>query len=126
MKYTNITPSLGVELATGTQMADFTNDEVTALKQLAAEHRTVVVREQNMDMQGQAEFGHRLGPLMSCPSNKPDLPEELVIIRTGPKSRAVVGQGWHSDVSSEAVPPGVFMLRMEVVSPSSRHPLLTC
>ena len=39
MKYTNITPSFGVELAAGTQLAEFTNDEVTALKQLAAELR---------------------------------------------------------------------------------------
>ena len=118
MKYTNITPSFGVELAAGTQLAEFTDDEVTALKQLAAERGIVVIREQKMDMKGQAEFGHRLGALMNTPVNKTDTPEELIVIRAGPKSKAVAGQGWHSDVSSEAVTPGLSMLRMEVVPPS--------
>ena len=88
MKYTNITPSFGVELATGTQLAEFTDDEVTALKQLAAERGIVVVREQKMDMKGQAEFGHRLGALMNAPVNKTDTPEELIVIRAGPKSQS--------------------------------------
>jgi taurine dioxygenase len=118
MEYNNITPSFGVELATGTQLADFTKDEVTALKQLAAERGIVVARDQKMDMKTQAEFGHRLGTLMNSPVNKPDIPEELIVIHAGPKSKAVAGQGWHSDVSSEAVPPGLSMLRMEVVPPS--------
>jgi len=118
MKYTHITPSFGVELAAGTQLAALTDREVTALKQLAAEHGIVVVRDQKMDKQGQAKFGHRLGSLMNSPVNRPDTPEELIVIRAGPKSKAVAGQGWHSDVSSEAVPPGLSMLRMEVVPPS--------
>ena len=60
MKYSNITPSFGVVLAAGTQLTAFTDKEVTALKQLAAERGIVVVREQEMDMEGQAEFGRRL------------------------------------------------------------------
>ena len=118
MKYTNITPSFGVELAAGTQLTAFTDKEVTALKQLAAERGIVVVREQEMDMEGQAEFGRRLGSLMSAPVSKMDTSEELLVIRAGPKSKTVAGQGWHSDVSSEAAPPGLSMLRMEVVPPS--------
>ena len=118
MNYTNITPSFGVELNAGTQLAEFTDEEVSALKHLAAERGIVVVREQKMDMKGQAEFGHRLGALMNAPVNKTDIPEELIVIRAGPKSKAVAGQGWHTDVSSEAVTPGLSMLRMEVVPPS--------
>ena len=125
MKYTNVTTSFGVELATGTQLADFTGNEVTALKQLATEHGIVVFRGQNMDRQGQAKFGHRLGQLMSSPSNKPDIPEELIIIRAGPKSKAVAGQGGHSDVSSEAVPPDCLccewkLFRLAAETPSSQ------
>ena len=67
MKYTNITPSFGVELVSGTQLQDFTDDEVTALKQLAAERGIVVARDQEMDMKTQAEFGRRLGRLMNSP-----------------------------------------------------------
>ena len=43
MKYSNITPSFGVELAAGTQLTAFTDKEVTALKQLAAEYNAQYV-----------------------------------------------------------------------------------
>ncbi|MEM7016318.1 MAG: TauD/TfdA family dioxygenase, partial [Pseudomonadota bacterium] len=107
MKYTNITPSFGAELEHGTQLSDFTDDDVSALKQLAAERGVVVARDQDMDMQTQAAFGRRLGTLMKTPVNKPGIPEELIVIHAGPKSKAVAGQGWHSDVSSEAITPGL-------------------
>ena len=118
MEYTRISPLFGAELADGTQLADFSDGEVAALKQLAAERGVVVARNQNMDMHTQANFGHRLGTLMTSPVNKPGIPEELIVIHAGPKSRMAAGEGWHSDVSSELVPPGLSMLRMEVV-PSS-------
>jgi len=118
MEYSSINPSFGVELANGTQLVNFNDDDVTALKQLAAERGIVVARNQDMDMQAQAEFGHRLGTPMTTPVNNPGIPEELIVIKAGPKSKAVAGQQWPSDVSSEPVPPGLSMLRMEVV-PSS-------
>jgi taurine dioxygenase len=118
MKFSRITPLFGAELANGTQLVDFSDDDVAALKQLAAERGVVVARDQTMDMNTQAEFGHRLGTLMNSPVNKPDIPEELIVIQAGPKSKAVAGEAWHSDVSSEAIPPGLSMLRMEIVPES--------
>lgn len=118
MKFTNITPTFGVELSSDYQLLHFSDDELVALKQLAAERGIVVARNQTMDMKTQAEFGHRLGSVMKTPVNKPDIPEELIVIHAGPKSKIAAGGRWHSDVSSEAVPPGLSMLRMEVVPPS--------
>ena len=118
MECTNITPSFGVELNRDSQLVEFSQDEVVALKQLAAERGIVVARDQNMDVNTQAEFGKRLGTIMDAPVKRPDIPEGLILIQAGPKSKSVAGEAWHSDVSSEAVPPGLSMLRMEVV-PSS-------
>ncbi len=118
MNYNPITPSFGAELISGTQLTQLTDDEVTSLKQLAAERGVVVARDQAMDMHQQVAFGHRLGNIMDAPPSKSDVPEGLILIQAGPKSKAVAGNGWHSDVSSEAIPPGLSMLRMEVV-PSS-------
>jgi taurine dioxygenase len=118
MNFNSITPSFGVEIAGDPQLADFSDKEVAELKQLAAERGVVVVRNQFMDVHAQVEFGRRLGTLMNTPINKPDIPEELIVIHAGPKSKGAAGEGWHSDVSSEAVTPGLSMLRMEVV-PSS-------
>lgn len=118
MDYSEITPSFGVELNRGIQLVDLSEDDVSALIQLAAERGVVVAREQRMDVDAQAEFGKRLGTVMDAPYKKPDFPEGLIRIQAGPKSQNVAGNGWHSDVSSEAIPPGLSMLRMEVV-PSS-------
>ncbi|NKC01579.1 MAG: taurine dioxygenase [Pseudomonadales bacterium] len=118
MKYSDITPTFGAELAAGTQLTELSDDNVIALKQLAAERGIVVARDQNMDVHDQAAFGHRLGPIMDAPQKIPDVPDGLILIQAGPKSRAVAGQKWHSDVSSEPIPPGISMLRMEVVPPS--------
>lgn len=118
MNFTNITPTFGAELADGSQLTQFSDGQVAELKQLAAERGVVVVRDQAMDVHAQVEFGHRLGSLMDSPVNKPDIPKELIVIHTGPKSKGAAGEGWHSDVSSEAITPGLSMLRMEVV-PSS-------
>ena len=118
MKYSPITPSFGVELNAGAQLLDFSDQDVVALKQLAAERGVVVARDQNMDVHDQVAFGNRLGTLMRSPNTQPEVPDGLIRIQAGPKSKAVAGEGWHSDVSSEAIPPGLSMLRMEVV-PSS-------
>ena len=127
MKFTNITPAFGVELSNDCQLLEFSDDDVVALKQLAAEHGIVVARNQIMDMKTQAEFGHRLGSVMKTPVNKPDIPEELIVIHAGPNSKNAAGERWHSDVSSEAVPPGLSMLRMEVVPRvAETHSLRIC
>lgn len=118
MEYTCITPSFGAELDRDTQLTGFTDDELTALKQLAAERGVVVARNQKMDVHTQADFGQRLGSIMDSPIENPDVPNGLILIQAGPKSKKVAGQAWHSDVSSEAVPPGLSMLRMEVVPQS--------
>ncbi|MEE2783883.1 MAG: TauD/TfdA family dioxygenase [Pseudomonadota bacterium] len=118
MKYADITPTFGAELEQGTQLAEISDDDVIALKQLAAERGVVVARNQIMDVHSQARFGRRLGPIMDSPKKIPDVPEGLILIQAGAKSKTVAGQQWHSDVSSEAIPPGLSMLRMEVVPAS--------
>ena len=75
MDYSEITPSFGVELNQGIQLVDLSEDDVSALIQLAAERGVVVAREQRMDVDAQAEFGKRLGTVMDAPYKKPDFPE---------------------------------------------------
>ena len=43
---------------------------------------------------------------------------ELIVIKANEHSKRVAGEGWHSDVSSNAQPPGLSMLRMEIVPES--------
>jgi len=120
MKFSDITPTFGVELSDGIQLTEFTDADVSALKQIAAERGVVVARNEVMDGVAQAAFGSRLGQIMDSPVKLPDVPEGLMRIQAGPKTKpkTVAGNGWHSDVSSEAITPGLSMLCMEIVPPS--------
>ena len=115
LHYSPITPRFGVELGGSKPLLTFSDNEVGALVKIAAERGVVVARDQDMTPDQQADFAHRLGRPLTTPVNKGKLPEELLLIQANEKSKGVAGNGWHSDVSSAAKPPGLSMLRMEVV-----------
>ena len=117
LPHTPISPRFGAELD-GVTLTELCADGVEALQQLAAERGVVVAREQVMTVDEQAEFAHRLGPLTTYPARHEGVPPELLLIRADEHSRAVAGQAWHSDISSEVTPPALSMLRMEIVPPS--------
>ena len=118
IRHSSITPKFASELDRGQQIKNFSDQEITALNQLAAERGVIVARDQDMDMNEQAAFAHRLGTPLESPVNKEDIPPKLLVIKANENSKKVAGQGWHSDVSSAAEPPGLSMLRMEVVPES--------
>ena len=112
-----MSPRFGAELD-GVTLTELGADGVEALQQLAAERGVVVARDQVMTVDEQAQFAHRLGPLTTYPARHEGVPPELLLIRADEHSRAVAGQAWHSDISSEVTPPALSMLRMEIVPPS--------
>lgn len=112
---TKITPNLGSELSPNYQLIDFDDSQVASLKVLAAQRGVVVARDQIMNVEQQAAFAHRLGEPLTTPVNDASVPPELIVIKADENSKRAAGQGWHSDVSSEKEPPGLSMLRMEVV-----------
>ena len=117
VEYRALSPKFGAELV-DVKLLDLSGDEVTALQQLAAERGVVVARDQTMTVNEQVDFARQLGPLTTYPVRDPDVPPELLVIHADGDSRAAAGTGWHTDISSEACPPSLSMLRMEAV-PSS-------
>ena len=115
LAHQNITPGLGAELGQEIQLNTISAAEIDELKQLAAERGILVARAQVMTLQQQADFAHRLGEPLTRPMNPPEIPPELIQIKADHNSKRAAGEGWHSDVSSESEPPGLSMLRMEVV-----------
>ncbi len=111
-----ISPRFGSELQ-GVTLLDLTDDGVEALQQLGAERGVLVVRDQLMTLEQQAEFARRLGETTIYPA-KEGVPPELLTIHADENSRHVAGQGWHTDISSERTPPALSMLRMEIVPES--------
>jgi len=112
-----ISPRFGSELE-GVTLLGLTDDGVEDLKQLGAERGVLVVRDQVMTVEQQAEFARRLGEVTIYPQKAEGIPPELLTIHADEHSKHVAGQGWHTDISSERKPPGLSMLRMEIVPAS--------
>lgn len=99
----------------GFRLLDLDAAGIAELVQLIAERGVVAVRDQPMTIEQQVAFGARLGPLHIHPAYAdPEHPEALRI-HTDANSRYTAGEGWHSDVSCDLEPPGISMLRIEVV-----------
>ncbi|MGH1490384.1 MAG: TauD/TfdA dioxygenase family protein [Acidimicrobiales bacterium] len=117
LEHRPISPRFGSELD-GVTLLDLTDSGVEALKQLGAERGVLVARDQVMTKEQQAEFAHRLGELTMYPVKEDGALPELLTIHADGNSKHVAGQGWHTDISSEAKPPALSMLRMEIVPDS--------
>ena len=118
LPFTPVSPKFGAELSANIRLLDLDDSGIEALQQLAAECGVLVVRDQMMTQDEQVGFARRLGKLFETPMNRGKAPDELIVIHADEKSKYVAGSQWHSDVSSEEVPPGLSMLRLEEV-PSS-------
>ena len=75
LNFNSITPKLGVELLIDKPLVEFSETQVNDLVQLAAERGVVVVRDQKMTPQQQADFAYKLGHPLTSPINKGKLPE---------------------------------------------------
>ena len=118
LPFTPVSPKFGAELAPDIRLLDLDDNGIEAFQQLAAERGVLVVRDQVMTPDEQVCFARRLGELFETPMNRGRFPDELIVIHADEKSKYVAGSEWHSDVSSEEVPPGLSMLRLEEVPPS--------
>ena len=108
-----ITPRFGAELVNA-QLHELDEEGASSLTYLLGERGVVVCREQRMTADHQVALGQLLGPVHTLPAFvDPDRPE-LVVIHADEHSAGSADQ-WHSDVSCEARPPAISMLRMEVV-----------
>ena len=99
---------------TGARLLDLDDAQVAELEVLIAERGVVAVRDQEMTLEEQIEFGRRLGPLHVHPAYADPVHPEALRIHADADSRYAAGEGWHSDVSCDLEPPGISMLRIEV------------
>ena len=112
-----LSPNFGAELDHKLTLVSLSDTDVEALKLAIAQAGVLVARDQEMTADTQAQFAARLGELF--PSAKPSqtTPEGLIRIKADERSQGAPGTTRHSDVSSDARPPSISMLRMEVVPP---------
>lgn len=115
---TDLTPAIGTELR-GVQLAELGAGELDEIAQLAAERCVVFFRDQQMSLEQQVAVGRGLGELHRFPGVKgpTGMPREIMVVHADANSKAVPGEGWHSDVSCDERPPALSMLRVETIPP---------
>ena len=99
----------------GVKLLSLSDDEIAEVKQLLAERGVLVFRDQSMSLAQQIELGRRFGKLHVHPAFAHKEHPEALRIHADADSSYAAGEAWHSDVSCDLEPPGISMLRIEVV-----------
>ena len=109
MQITNVTPTLGAEIAGIDLSVPLDAATVDRLRQVWLDRKVLIFRDQRLTRDQHKAFGRCFGDLHIHPShragmNRHDDPE-LFIIDTKADAKQSNGEAWHSDVSCETVPP---------------------
>lgn len=107
---------VGTELR-GLTLRQASDEQVQAIKTLLAERGVLVFRDQRMTLEEHIALGRRFGKLHVHPAFADKQHPEALRIHADANTRHAAGEGWHTDVSCDLEPPGISMLRLEVVPP---------
>jgi taurine dioxygenase len=101
-----LTPIIGAEIAGIDLSRPLPDAQFEELRRALAENLVIFLRDQAITPAQQLEFGRRFGALHLHPAapHEPGHPE-LMIIRTDADATRANGEGWHSDVSCDELPP---------------------
>jgi taurine dioxygenase len=116
-----LNPVIGAEIG-GLDLREPLSDEAVASVQDALnEHQVVFFRDQDITPEQQLAFGRRFGELHVNPSvrSKPRAEwTEILAVYADDKTKRVVGDKWHADVSCDEKPPYASILHMSIVPPT--------
>ncbi|WP_374570009.1 TauD/TfdA dioxygenase family protein [Phenylobacterium sp.] len=109
---TPISPHIGAEIR-GVDLSQPVGGQLLAdIRQAWADWMVLVFRDQRLDREAHKAFGRHFGRLHVHPMhhNRPDQDPEILVVKTTAKSAYTAGEGWHADVTCDAVPPMGSML----------------
>lgn len=107
MKLSPLTPGFGSEVF-DVDLADLAVADVAAIKQAFVERKVLVFRDQDLSRDDHKRFGQLFGELHVHPGHRTfdrDGDPEIFVVHTTEASANSNGEGWHSDVSCETIPP---------------------
>ena len=105
-----LTGSLGAEI-TDLQLSQLSDSMFDDLCQTLWQHQVLVLRNQNLSIENHRALGQRFGELHFHPAFPgPEGFEEVLVIKNQGKANTIT-EVWHSDVSCDARPPSISILR---------------
>jgi taurine dioxygenase len=102
----SLTPHLGAEIDGLDLSQPLDGHQLRDLHRAFAEWGVLVFRDQHLDREAHKAFGRYFGDLHVHPMNHSRVTDpEVLIVKTTKDSPYTAGDGWHTDVSCDAVPP---------------------
>lgn len=109
---TPISPHIGAEVR-GVDLSKSISEELMAdIRAAWADWLVLAFRDQRLDREAHKAFGRRFGRLHVHPMHhgRPDQDPEILVVKTTAQSAYTAGEGWHTDVSCDPIPPMASML----------------
>ena len=101
-----LTPHLGAEVAGLDLSQPLSDAQLADMRRAFMDWSVLVFRDQHLDREDHKRFGRYFGALHTHPMNySRDGDPEILKIRTTADSAYTADDGWHTDVTCDAIPP---------------------
>lgn len=106
-----LTPHIGAEISGIDLSKPLSNAQARDVRQAWLDHMVLVFRDQTLTRDAHKGFGRLFGKLHVHPLNHSRSgDEEVLVVKTTKDSAYTAGNGWHTDVTCEEIPPMGSML----------------
>ncbi len=113
-----LTPHIGAEIRGVDLSRPLGNDEFSAIYQAWLDWKVLVFRDQQLDREQHKAFARRFGKLHVHPmQHSYGGDPEILVVETTAKSAYTAGDGWHTDVTCDEIPPLGSMLYVTETPP---------
>ena len=124
-----VTPLIGAEVS-GVNLTKLTGEELGQIKAAFLKHLVLFFRDQDLSIEEHIAFGRHFGDLHLHPAGADympheGLPAEILRIHADENTKRTAGDKWHSDVSCDAEPPAISILKLEVLPTSGGDTLFS-
>ena len=102
----SLTPHIGAEVQHVDLAAPLSNEQAQDIHDAWLDWKILVFRDQHLDRDQHKAFGRRFGRLHVHPmQHKYGGDPEILTVKTTAKSPYTAGDGWHTDVTCDPIPP---------------------
>ncbi len=108
IEVTTLTPHMGAEIHGVDLAKPLTNEQFSDIYQAWLDWQLLVFRDQHLSRDDHKAFARRFGSLHVHPmahNYATNADPEILVVKTTEKSAYTAGNGWHSDVTCDEIPP---------------------
>lgn len=114
IKVDSLTPHIGAQISGVDLSQPLGNEQFSEIYRAWLEWKVIVFRDQIIERAQHKSFAQRFGTLHVHPMQHAyDGDDEILEVKTTKDSPYIVGDGWHTDVTCDAIPPLGSMLYMK-------------